>query len=124
MAAGLLLNLAAVVANGGLMPIAPETVQAVAGAEELAQYQPGQRLPASKDTLLAKGDTRLQSLSDHIALPLPGWLRTAASPGDLLIVVGIIVLVAQAIERQTRACIEGRTLLRENPLEKPGAPIA
>jgi hypothetical protein len=115
MAAGLLLNLAAILANGGLMPIAPETVQAVAGTEELAQYQPGQRLPTSKDVLLAKGDTRLQALSDHVVLPLPGWFHKAASPGDLVIVLGIVVVVTQLIGRQGRAWGETRTLLREEP---------
>jgi hypothetical protein len=102
MAAGLLLNLVVMVANGGLMPIAPETVRAVAGPDYFARYEPGERLPSSKDVLLAKSDTRLQPLSDHIVLPLEGWLRQAVSPGDLVVAVGIAVTVAGIPGRQVR----------------------
>ena len=115
MAAGLLLNLAAIVANGGLMPIAPETVQAVAGAEELAKYEPGRRLPGSKDVLLAKDDTRLQPFSDQIILPLEGRLRHAVSPGDLIVAAGVALTVAQVLGQRARTWIGGSALLKEKP---------
>ena len=118
MAAGLLLNLTVIVANGGLMPIAPEAVQSVAGAEELAKHEPGQRLPGSKDILLLKGDTRLQSLSDHILLPLGGWLPRAVSPGDLVVVMGIVLIVAQASERRARGWIRQARRSGRSPLEQ------
>ena len=122
MAGGLLLNLTVIVANGGLMPIAPETVQSVAGAEELARYELGQRLSGSKDVLLSKSDTRLQPLSDHILLPTQGWLPKVVSPGDLAVAIGVVLLVAHAIERCARASAGRVGGSRKRPLEKRAHP--
>jgi len=91
---GLLLNLVVILLNQGLMPIAPETVQALFPEVPVSAWQIGSRPGRSKNIILPAGDTRLAWLSDSILLPewFP-WSR-ALSPGDLLIVLGVFWLLA------------------------------
>ncbi len=91
---GLVLNLVVILFNGGLMPIAPETAQALFPEVPFSVWQIGTRPGRSKNILLPVGDTRLAWLSDSILLPewFP-WNR-ALSPGDLLIVLGVFWLLA------------------------------
>lgn len=68
---GAAMNLAVVVANGGVMPssAAPETAGSVRNSA-------------------AMEDPALEPLSDVLALPVPGVWGAAFSPGDLLLVSG------------------------------------
>jgi hypothetical protein len=85
---GLLLNFAAIVANGGFMPVSPEALNRAGFGEKLAAVQPGTPLPGSKDILLAREDTRLWFISDVVALPPP--ISKVISPGDILIGIGLL----------------------------------
>lgn len=92
---GLGANLAAILSNGGLMPIRYETVVEAVGDERAATFEQGAWIRGSKDVLLAPGDGRLVALGDEIIV------RTAArgfavSAGDLVILAGVAALVAQA----------------------------
>ncbi len=91
---GLILNLLVITLNGGLMPIAQETAQALYPEIPLSTWQLGSRPGWSKNILLRPEDTRLAWLSDSILLPewFP-WTR-ALSPGDLFIVLGVFWLLA------------------------------
>jgi hypothetical protein len=91
---GLLLNLLVITLNGGLMPISPETAQALYPQVPEEVWQIGTRPGMSKNILLPVAETRLSWLSDSILLPdwFP-WNR-ALSPGDLLIVLGAFWLLA------------------------------
>ena len=91
---GLLLNLLVITLNGGLMPLAPETAQALYPEIPLSVWQLGSRPGRSKNIILPFEDTRLAWLSDSILLPewFP-WTR-ALSPGDLFIVLGVFWLLA------------------------------
>lgn len=91
---GLILNLLVIILNGGLMPLAPETAQALYPEVSPSVWQIGSRPGMSKNILLLYEDTRLAFLSDSILLPawFP-WTR-ALSPGDLLIVLGVFWLLA------------------------------
>ncbi len=93
LAVGLLLNLVVILANGGLMPISPETVARLVSPEVLARLQFGERLGASKDILLAPEAIRLPWLADRLAPP--DWIpyRFAFSVGDILIGGGAFVLL-------------------------------
>lgn len=94
LAIGLLMNLAVILANGGLMPISPETVARLVSPEVLARLQVGERLGTSKDILLAPDAIVFPWLADRFAPP--DWLpyRFAFSLGDILIGLGAFILLA------------------------------
>lgn len=94
LAIGLLMNLAVILANGGLMPISPETVARLVSPEVLARLQVGERLGTSKDILLAPDAIIFPWLADRFAPP--DWLpyRFAFSLGDILIGLGAFILLA------------------------------
>lgn len=93
---GLLLNLAVMVANGGLMPVSPETL-ARSGSGHVQQRIPvGQPLPRSKDIILAPEQTRLALLSDWLTVP---WRRGSFSPGDVLIAAGAFCVLQAAVSQ-------------------------
>jgi len=91
---GLLLNLVVIVANGGLMPITPETVAHLTKAEPGLIWQVGERLGTGKDIVLNAEATRLWFLSDRFLL-LPDGLdfQVAFSLGDVLIAGGAFWLL-------------------------------
>jgi len=85
---GLLLNLTVITANGGLMPISPETIRRLTSDDPDNRWQTGERFGYTKDRILAETDTRFAWLSDRFILA--GWLpnRVAYSLGDVLLAVG------------------------------------
>jgi len=91
---GLLLNLLVIVANGGLMPISPETVARLV-PERLPEMTIGQRAGTSKDVLLPEEAMIFPWLADRFITP--NWLpqRAAFSLGDVLIAVGAFWLLWQ-----------------------------
>lgn len=94
---GLFLNMAVIVANGGLMPISPEMAHTLTGGEWL----PGQRFGLSKDMVLSVSDTRLWRLSDRFLLPIPGYY-VAYSLGDIFIALGAFLFLYSLSERKNQ----------------------
>ncbi|MBI4311742.1 MAG: DUF5317 domain-containing protein [Chloroflexi bacterium] len=91
---GLLLNLTAVYANGGLMPMSP----AAAFSLELPGAHPGLVEGArfgAKNVLLAPEHTRFYFLSDRLPTRFPR--RLLYSVGDAVILGGLGLLVATAL---------------------------
>jgi hypothetical protein len=88
-AIGTLLNLTAMVANGGFMPTTQATL-AAAGLERTHMVL-GQRVLASKDILLPPGGGLFGGLGDTLVLVWP--IPQAISIGDILVAVGIGALV-------------------------------
>lgn len=92
--AGLLLNFVAIAANGGLMPITPETL---ARGDFPEDVQPGEWLSGSKDILLEREDVRLWALTDRFVFQeLPGG-TLAYSIGDVFIAAGFLVLLIELV---------------------------
>lgn len=87
---GTVLNLLVIVANGGFMPLAPETARALLPA---AEWEVGARFAAYKSHILAAETIRLELLADRFLLP--GWLplRAAYSLGDVFIGAGALALL-------------------------------
>lgn len=98
-AVGLAANLAVMAANGGLMPVAPESIRA-AGLMEGQEIVPGTRTTSSKGIILASSDTRLAPLSDVIVTPPPR--QKVISIGDVLTFLGLAYAV-QALMRRSPA---------------------
>jgi hypothetical protein len=88
LALGLALNLAVIVANGGLMPISPETVARLIPEKSPGAWSVGSRLGTGKDMVLLTQETWLWWLSDIILLPAWFPVRAAYSIGDFLIAAG------------------------------------
>jgi hypothetical protein len=83
---GLLLNLAVISANGGLMPISPETLTIVHG--EQAAEVINNRADGSKDIVLPTEEIRLEWLSDRFTVPEEWPIQFAFSLGDLFLALG------------------------------------
>jgi hypothetical protein len=97
-ALGLAMNLTVIVANGGLMPIAPETIR-MAGREawKVGDGSPGTRVAHSKDIVIAREDTWLEPLSDRYWTGLPGRLSVIFSVGDVVLLVGVFTLIVRTM---------------------------
>jgi len=91
--AGLILNLAVIVANGGFMPIDPDTAGQVVGAERVSSIDLGSRI-GYKDVLLPAEDTHFEWLADRYTLPAWVPYQAAFSLGDVLIAIGAFGLLA------------------------------
>lgn len=90
---GLVLNLLVITANGGWMPVSPETASRIPGVAPAGEAEPGIRV-GDKDILLRREDTRLEWLADRYLLP--DWLgyRAAFSLGDVFVGAGAFWLLA------------------------------
>jgi hypothetical protein len=98
-AAGLVMNLAVMLANGGLMPVAPETLQRAGRFEpwKVGAGTPGSRVASSKDVLLPADQTRLEFLADRYWTGLPGRLGFIFSVGDVVLTAGVFAFVVSTI---------------------------
>jgi hypothetical protein len=90
---GILWNLAAIAANGGLMPISPATLARINPGTTPDQWMISQHYAYSKNVILYRESANLWLLSDVIVLPAPFPWPVAFSLGDLFIAVGVMVLL-------------------------------
>lgn len=112
-AIGLALNVAVIGANGGHMPVLPESARLAGQYEALAADDPR----TSKHKLMPSDQVRLWLLSDIIAVPrgVPG--ASVMSVGDIVLTVGIAILcyrtlggvpaVAEPVAATTSGSVEG-----------------
>ena len=91
--AGGALNGAAILANGGVMPADP-SVAAVAAV---------QARPDEFVNSVPVADAHLGFLGDVLATPASLPLHNVYSPGDLVIVLGLLIVVHAACHRQNAA---------------------
>lgn len=99
---GLALNLAVMLANGGLMPVERSVVDAV-DRHDAGVVEEGQHIPGTKNVYLNSDDVRLRELSDAIMVPLPPPFTRAVSAGDLLVFPGALLVLAEVALRNMRA---------------------
>jgi hypothetical protein len=90
---GVLLNFVAISFNGGLMPVTTEA-RIGAGMSSVEQVVIGGVLPEGSGILLTVEQTKLWLLTDIIPVEKLG---AVCSIGDLIILVGMVVLVIQII---------------------------
>ena len=114
LALGLLLNLIVMAVNGGLMPVSPDTVEAI-GRHDPAALAIGEYVPGTENIYLRISDTHLAFLSDAIVLPVFGLFTWAVSLGDILIAFGVLIAGAELFVRSrgaVRACSPGALAAR------------
>lgn len=87
---GLAMNLVVILANGGMMPLTPQTASRLSSITEWAA---GARFGPGKSVVTSTHTTTFGMLSDRIMLP--DWFpyQAAYSLGDIFIVVGALVLL-------------------------------
>lgn len=90
---GLVLNFTVIIANGGFMPIKPQTVERIVGKERIASFELGDRI-GYKDILLPQDKTRLELLADRILPPAGFPYQVAFSLGDIFIAIGAFWILA------------------------------
>ncbi|MCH8051008.1 MAG: DUF5317 domain-containing protein [Chloroflexi bacterium] len=86
---GVLLNFLPIIANGGLMPITPETLLKTGDVPEDARI--GEWVSGTKDVLLERDDVHLYFFSDRLTSDLSP--SRAFSIGDLVLIGGAMVLL-------------------------------
>ena len=96
--AGLVLNLAAMSLNGGLMPVERETAAKVKG-DSVSELKAGAPIPGTKNVLVESGEGQLRALSDVIVLPLPRPARRAVSAGDVAVASGAVIALFELARR-------------------------
>ncbi len=101
-ALGIILNTTVMVANGGWMPVTPETYHFVHPDRAVSvQVRP----LGSKGIVLPRTETRLWILSDIIRVTLP-WRRYAISIGDLLLTLGAAQFIVQPTSKREKSFCE------------------
>ena len=91
---GVVLNLLVMAANGGFMPVSPQTASRLVSKERLLDFQLGSRI-GTKDILLHSQDTRFEWLADRFLTPAWFPSRAAFSLGDILIAIGAFWMLAK-----------------------------
>ena len=94
---GVICNLLVIAVNGGLMPIAPQTLTQINPGSLPSQWLAGLHYGYSKDIILLREQTRLEMLSDRWVIPPPFPWPVAFSLGDVLIALGIVVLLQGSV---------------------------
>jgi len=94
---GVICNLLVILANGGWMPINPQTLAQINPGSIPEQWPIQVHYGYSKDIILLQEQTRLWVLSDILVLPSPFQRPTAFSLGDLLIALGIVMLLQGSV---------------------------
>ncbi len=96
-AVGITMNFLPMAAHGGNMPVAYETVVESGAFPEITEENIGGQIGNSKDVILWREDIRLEPLSDRIIYTIPGYRLNIYSPGDVVIGIGILVTLIEAI---------------------------
>jgi hypothetical protein len=116
-AAGLLMNTAAIVANNGLMPVAP---MAAEYAGRLAQY-PTEGAPVANNSIAVAEGVRLWFLTDIFPIPAGIPLATVISLGDILLTIGVSIFCYQVIRGATGAAATPARAVASQEPAKTGA---
>jgi len=97
-ALGVALNTIVMVANGGWMPVTPETHYYVHPDRVIAVES---RPSSSKNIIIPREETNLWILSDIVRVTLP-WRRNAVSIGDLVMILGIGLFIFRSTSRREK----------------------
>jgi hypothetical protein len=93
---GIALNLLAIAANGGYMPVPPETLARLGFGDATYDLEPGSIVMGSKDVLLPSQQALFWMLGDILVIPEPFPQPTAMSIGDIVLAVGVFLFILNA----------------------------
>jgi len=94
---GAALNLIALLANGGLMPVSPEARVAIGHQAAVDSLAYGTAIMGSKGVVLPGGQANLWFLTDIFILPPPFPIPAVFSLGDLLVALGVGYLILRTM---------------------------
>ncbi len=100
-------NLAALLANGGLMPVSAEARVAIGHQATVDALATGTAVMGSKGVVLPAAQANLWILTDIFVLPPPFPLPAVASVGDVLVALGVGFLIIKTMHRVAKSEIEG-----------------
>jgi hypothetical protein len=95
---GVTLNLIAIAANGGYMPIIPEALARIGAGEAAYQMPASSVVRGSKDVLVWIDEARFWMLGDLLVIPEPFPWPTAMSVGDVALAVGVFMFIVQSMQ--------------------------
>ena len=98
---GLTLNFAAIVANGGLMPVTPEALVRIGESDKIRGLEEGDAIPYQKEVLKSRENTHLWVLTDRLVWNNPVFFRVF-SVGDVIIAGGLIVTLGDLLLPRVR----------------------
>jgi len=96
-AAGLSLNLAVMLANGGFMPVTPEALRRGGQLHLVDTLEEWARVRNTKNVVLYRENTRLWFLSDVFVIPPPVPIASIFSVGDVFIAAGVFLFFHRAL---------------------------
>ncbi len=119
---GLVLNLAPMLLNGGLMPVTAEKLAEAGLSSRITDVHPGEAVPRTKDVLRDAGHAPLAFLGDRIVLPRGPvvHLHGLASPGDFVILAGVLVAFLSPLVALSRRAF---TALARMAAREHGSPV-
>lgn len=100
-------NLAALLANGGLMPVSAEARVAIGHQATVDALATGSVVMGSKGVVLPAAQANLWPLTDIFVIPPPFPLPAVASVGDVLVAVGVGFLIIQTMHQVAKSQFEG-----------------
>jgi hypothetical protein len=99
---GAALNFLVILLNGGWMPVTPELLVASGLMSSPTAFEPGQRVPFSKDVIVDGHAGHARWLSDIFMIPRAGLFSAVFSIGDALMMVGLFSLIQHGIMGEAR----------------------
>lgn len=101
-AAGLLVNVLAMIVNGGFMPVTPQALNQAGLGSLVSETAVGDQVLGPKDIILPRDQVRLWMLTDILAIGAP--INTVLSIGDIFLAAGIFWMFQQGMCPEKLAC--------------------
>jgi hypothetical protein len=107
-ALGIALNLPPILAHGGLMPVAYDTVADSGLVADLDESRIGQQITGSKDIILEQDEVQFPLLADQFIVSIPGYGPNIYSLGDFVLFAGVAVAIGEALAMMTVPAVARR----------------
>lgn len=103
---GATLNFFVILVNGGWMPVTAESLATAGLIDSPSALAAGQRVPFTKDVVMASQEMHLRWLSDLFVIPRAGLLSAVFSVGDAVMMVGLFRLIQAGMMNQEKRFVQ------------------